>query len=133
MMYVEDAAYRPAEEEPYMNPRQLLYFRRKLLDMQARIQNKIQETLQEIRNREARETDFIDRCDLETLWEMKLKACRHYRRMNEHLATALARIENGTYGYCRMTGEEIGLRRLEIVPHASLSLEAQEIVERRTA
>ncbi|WP_373499745.1 TraR/DksA family transcriptional regulator [Desulfococcus sp.] len=133
MAYFGDADYRPIDDEPYMNARQLRYFRQKLLDMQARIHDKIRETLHEIRERETRETDIIDRSDLETLWEMKLRACRHYRRTIEQLTAALARIDDGTYGYCRMTGDEIGLRRLEIVPHASLSLDAQEIAERHMA
>lgn len=128
-----DAVYRPCEGEPYMNARQLRYFRQKLLEMQARIHEKMKEILREIRERDTWETDLIDRSDLEASREMKLKACRRYRESIERLTAALARIDEGTYGYCRMTGEEIGLRRLEILPYASLSIDAQEMAERQMA
>ncbi len=91
---------------------------------------RISEILREIREREVRETDLIDRSDLETIRDMKLKSCRHYRETIEQLSAALRRIDDGSYGYCSITGDEIGLKRLEVIPHATLSLDAQAMAER---
>ncbi|MFP4348480.1 MAG: TraR/DksA family transcriptional regulator [Thermodesulfobacteriota bacterium] len=121
--------YRPAESETYMNPQQLNYFREKLLRRQARLTRKLKETMQEIRDQDFREADLFDRSDDSVFRDRKLRNCEHYRNLINQNEMALRRIEDGTFGYCRITGEEIGLKRLEALPHALLSVEAQEMLE----
>jgi DnaK suppressor protein len=124
-----ESSYRPAEGESYMNPKQLNYFREKIVEMQANISEKFNETMREIREKEFREADLCDRSDASVFKEMKLKACQHYRHLLAQNELALRRIEEGTFGYCRITGDEIGLKRLEALPHAMLSVDAQEMIE----
>jgi DnaK suppressor protein len=121
--------YRPTESEPYMNSKQLDYFREKLMRRQTRLTQKLKETMQEIRDQDFREADLFDRSDDSVFRDRKLQNCEHYRNLINQNEMALRRIEDGTFGYCRITGEEIGLKRLEALPHALLSVEAQEMLE----
>ncbi len=121
--------YRPTESEPYMNPRQLTYFREKLLRRQAQLTQKLKEIMNEIREKDFREADLCDRSDDNAFKERKLQDCEHYRALISQNDSALRRIEEGTFGYCRITGEEIGIKRLEALPHALLSVDAQEMLE----
>lgn len=121
--------YRPTEGEPYMNLRQLDYFRDKLSSRQIQLARKLKETLLEIREKDFREADLCDRSDDNVFQEMKMQACRNYRHLMHQNDLALRRIEEGTFGYCLITGEEIGLKRLETLPNALLSVDAQEMIE----
>ena len=121
--------YRPTDSEPYMNPRQLSYFRERLLRRQAHLTQKLKATLKEIRDQDFREADLCDRSDDSAFRDRKLRDCEHYRNLIGQNDLALRRIEDGTFGYCRITGEEIGLKRLEALPHALLSVDAQEMIE----
>lgn len=125
-----DPDYRPSESEPYMNPRQLMYYRLKLLNMLARIETKLKDTRRELAEKESRPADLLDYSDLNADREMKINACYEYREMAVKVRSALRRIDEGTYGYCQETGEEIGLRRLETLPHTPLSVDAQQLMER---
>ncbi len=121
--------YRPTDSEPYMNPRQLNYFREKLLRRQMHLAQKLKATLHEIRDQDFREADLCDRSDDSAFRDRKLRDCERYRNLINQNELALGRIEDGTFGYCRITGEEIGLQRLETLPHALLSVDAQEMLE----
>jgi len=86
--------------------------------------------MQEIRDQDFREAYLCDRSDDSVFRDRKLQDCEHYRNLINQNESALRRIEDGTFGYCRITGEEIGLKRLEALPHALLSMDAQEMLER---
>jgi DnaK suppressor protein len=126
-----DPDYQPMETEPYMNPQQLSYYRLKLLNMLAHIETKLKDTRRELAEKENRPADMIDYSDLNAFREMKINACYEYREMADKVRSALRRIEDGTYGYCQETGEEIGLRRLETLPYTPLSVDAQQLMERQ--
>ena len=123
--------YRPSESEPFMSERHKIYFRNKLIDMKEEIVRQNRETLHLLQEDSAQHADFADRATSETDRALELRARDRQRKLIAKIDAALARIEDGSYGYCEETGEPIGLRRLEARPIATLSLEAQERHERR--
>ena len=130
MATVLDAEYRPSDQEPFMNERQKEYFRRKLLNWKDDILREARETLAALQNESENHPDLADRASSETDRAIELRARDRQRKLIAKIDAALARIEEGTYGYCEETGEPISLRRLEARPIATLSLEAQERHER---
>jgi len=122
--------YRPAATEEFMNPRQLAYFRRKLLDWKDEILREARETLQTLQSESLREPDVTDRASSETDWSIELRTRDRQRKLISKIDAALRRIEEGEYGYCEVTGEPISLQRLEARPIATMTLEAQEKHER---
>jgi DnaK suppressor protein len=122
--------YRPSDEEEFMNPLQLEYFRQKLLRWRAELLAESSETLQHLKEESLAEPDLTDRASLETERSIELRTRDRERKLISKIDAALMRIEDGSYGYCEETDEPISLRRLEARPIATLSLEAQERHER---
>jgi DnaK suppressor protein len=127
----KDENYRPSESEPFMNPRQQDYFRQKLLAWKEEIISESRETLATLQDDSANLPDLVDRASSETDKAIELRARDRQRKLISKIDEALARIDDGTYGYCEETGEPISLKRLEARPTATLSVEAQERHERR--
>jgi DnaK suppressor protein len=125
--------YRPSADEPYMNPRQLAYFRRKLLDWRESLLEEAQQTINHLRDEgEGRIVgDEADRATQESDNILELRTRDRYRKLLPKIDAALRRIDDGSYGFCEETGEEIGLQRLDARPVATLSVEAQERREKR--
>jgi len=123
--------YRPMEGEPFMNERHKIYFRNKLVAWKEEIARQNRETLHLLHEDSAQHADFADRATSETDRALELRARDRQRKLIAKIDAALARIEDGSYGFCEETGEPIGLRRLDARPIATLSLEAQERHERR--
>ncbi len=123
--------YRPSEDEPFMNERHRLYFRQKLTTWKEEIIRQTKETLAGLHEDSTQHADLADRATSETDRALELRARDRQRKLIAKIDAALARIEDGTYGYCEETGEPIGLKRLDARPIATLSLEAQERHERR--
>jgi RNA polymerase-binding transcription factor len=123
--------YRPTDKEPFMNDRQREYFRQKLLAWREDILKEAKETLQHLQDENQNHPDFADRASSETDRAIELRARDRQRKLIAKIDEALARIEDGTYGYCEETGEPISIKRLEARPIATLSIEAQERHERR--
>lgn len=122
--------YRPSESEPFMNPRMQQYFRRKLLDWRDQILRESNQTLLHLQEDTVQEPDIADRASTESERALELRTRDRQRKLIAKIDAALARIEDGSYGYCEETGEPISLKRLEARPIATLSLEAQEAHER---
>jgi len=122
--------YRPSDNEEFMNPRQLEYFRRKLLRWRQDLLREAGDTLASLSAGGITEADLTDRASVETDRALELRTRDRARKLIAKIDQALERIENGTYGYCEETGEPIGLKRLEARPIATLSIEAQERHER---
>ena len=123
--------YRPSEDEPFMSPLQLEYFRQKLLRWRAELLQESSETVQHMQAESLHQPDLTDRASLETDRSLELRTRDRERKLITKIDLALRRIEEGSYGYCEETGEPIALSRLEARPIATLSLEAQERHERR--
>jgi len=122
--------YRPAEDEPFMNERQLEYFRRKLMVWKEDILKGSQETLAELANSSRNIPDVADRASEETDRALELRTRDRQRKLISKIDAALRRIENGEFGYCEATGERISLKRLDARPIATMTLQAQESHER---
>ncbi|MFN4101954.1 MAG: RNA polymerase-binding protein DksA [Pararhodobacter sp.] len=122
--------YKPAEGEPFMNERQLEYFRRKLLAWKEEILEDSKETLADLANSNRNLPDIADRASEETDRALELRTRDRQRKVVSKIDAALRRIDNGEFGYCEMTGEPISLRRLDARPIATMTLEAQERHER---
>lgn len=123
--------YVPSDDEPFMNERQRAYFRNKLTSWKEDIIRQTRETLAGLHEDSTQHADIADRATSETDRALELRARDRQRKLVSKIDAALARIEDGTYGYCEETGEPIGLKRLDARPIATLSLEAQERHERR--
>src|ERR1700722_20185021 len=128
---VFDKLYRPTDKEPFMNERQREYFRLKLLDWREDILKEAKETLQHLQDESQNHPDLADRASSETDRAIELRARDLQRKLISKIDAALARIEDGTYGYCEETGEPISIKWLEARPIATLSIEAQERHELR--
>lgn len=122
--------YRPVESEPFMNERQLEYFRRKLVTWKQELLDQSAETLEGLQNSARSVPDIADRASEETDRAIELRTRDRQRKLVTKIDAALRRIETGEFGYCEMTGEPISLRRLDARPIATMTLEAQERHER---
>ncbi|MCY1648577.1 RNA polymerase-binding protein DksA [Caulobacter sp. SL161] len=128
---VEKSNYRPSEDEPFMNDRQLEYFKQKLLAWKEEILRESRETVSHLQKETENHADLADRASSETDRALELRTRDRQRKLISKIDQALRRVEDGSYGYCEETGEPIGLARLEARPTATMSVEAQERHERR--
>ena len=123
--------YAPRDDEAYMNPAQLDYFRRLLAEWKKAILSASADTLQHLQDGPIREPDLNDRASSETDWGIELRTRDRQRKLITKIDAALRRIEEGEYGYCEVSGEPIGLGRLTARPIATMTVEAQQAHERR--
>ncbi|MGE5261197.1 MAG: RNA polymerase-binding protein DksA [Actinomycetota bacterium] len=123
--------YRPSDDEPFMSERQRAYFRQKLMTWRDEILRSTKETLQHLHDDSEQHADIADRATSETERALELRARDRQRKLIAKIDAAIARLDDGTYGYCEETGEPISLKRLDARPIATLSVEAQERHERR--
>lgn len=128
-MLTED--YKPSDSEPFMNERQIEYFRRKLLNWKDDIIKESKETISHLQEENHILPDVADRASSETDRSLELRTRDRQRKLISKIDAALKRIEDRSYGYCEDTGEPIGLKRLDARPIATLSIEAQERHEKR--
>ncbi len=112
-------------KDDYMNDTQLAYFKELLVKQKDELLISLRETSAHLQN-QARETDENDRASLEEERWLELRIRERELKLVRKIDEALRRIEEGTYGYCEDTGEEIGLERLLIRPTATLSIEAKQ-------
>jgi|TARA_Y100000589_G_scaffold70426_1_gene62642 DnaK suppressor protein len=122
--------YKPSEDEEFMNPHQLEYFRQMLLNWRAELVHEAGETLSDLNEGNLQQPDMADRASLETDHQLVLRTRDRERKLISKIDSALNRIDDGSYGYCQETDEPISLKRLMARPIADLSLEAQERHER---
>jgi DnaK suppressor protein len=130
MMITLPPDYLPSEDEEFMNPMQLEFFRLKLLRWRSDLLREADGTLASLSEGGIHEADITDRASVETDRALELRTRDRARKLIAKIDQALARVESGTYGYCEETGEPIGIRRLTARPIATLSIEAQERHER---
>ena len=116
-------------EQEYMNSNQLAYFKNKLFSHREELSEKISRTLKKIQQLKSSDADILDRSNVNIHIEREVKASERYSRYLRNIETALSKIEDGSYGFCELTGTEIGLKRLRAQPWATLSIEALEELE----
>ena len=120
------APYKPKRGEAYMNDLQLAHFRKILLAWKRELMEEVDRTMHHMKDDAANFPDPNDRATQESEFGLELRTRDRDRKLLRKIDSALVRIDDGSYGYCEETGEEIGLRRLEARPVATLCLEAQE-------
>jgi RNA polymerase-binding transcription factor len=123
--------YHPNAREEYMGPRHLAYFRAKLQKWREDLVEESKQTIDNLRDEVRDVGDEAERATRETENSLELRTRDRYRKLIAKIDKALKRIEEGRYGYCEETDEEIGLERLEARPIATLCLDAQERWEHR--
>jgi DnaK suppressor protein len=128
-MALTEAALLAMPESDYMNADQLAFFRDRLMAMRDELQQKVDETVEHMREQEA-VADPADRATVEEEHALELRTRDRERKLLKKIEQALARIADESYGYCEETGEPIGLARLLARPTATLSVEAQARRER---
>lgn len=123
--------YVPSDDEDYMNEQQQHYFRMLLIEWKRSIHDAAGQTLQSLQDGPIREADLNDRASSETDWGIELRTRDRQRKLVAKIEAALRRIDEGEYGYCEVTGDPIGLKRLIARPVATMTVEAQEAHERK--
>jgi DnaK suppressor protein len=118
--------YQPAPGEDYMSDAMRGHFRQILLTWQQELMEEVDRTVHHMKDEAANFPDPNDRATQESEFGLELRTRDRERKLLKKIEQALARIDDGTYGFCSETGEEIGLRRLEARPVATLTVEAQE-------
>ncbi len=126
---VSSDRYIPAKNEPYMSDAQVTYFKEKLELRKGELRRKISKAIKKIKSLEAAQADILDRSNSYIDLELAVKSFERYSGMVDQIDRALERIDDGSFGYCELTGNEIGLRRLEAIPFASMSIKALEEFE----
>ena len=126
-----EPGYVPSDDEEYMSKKQRAYFKVLLLEWKRSIQNAAGQTLQSLADGPIREADLNDRASSETDWGIELRTRDRQRKLVSKIDAALRRLDQGEYGYCEVTGDPIGLKRLIARPVATMTVEAQEAHERR--
>jgi DnaK suppressor protein len=117
--------------ELYMSKEQLEHFRNILNSWKRDLMVEVDRTVSHMKDEAANFPDPNDRATQEEEFSLELRTRDRERKLIRKIDDALKRIEDGSYGYCLETGEEIGIKRLEARPVATLSIEAQERRERR--
>ena len=124
--------YKPTQKEKFMNSKMKEYFRLKLLQWKKDLLKESSLTLNNLQKDEnSPKADITDRATDEIERSFELRTRDRERKLIFKIDAALSRIENGSYGYCEETGEPISIKRLEARPVATLSLEAQELHEKK--
>jgi len=118
--------YKPRRGEGYMSNKQLRHFQKILNAWKRELMFEVDRTVHHMQDEAANFPDPNDRATQESEFGLELRTRDRERKLLRKIDSALARVDEGSYGYCEETGEEIGLKRLEARPVATLCLEAQE-------
>jgi DnaK suppressor protein len=124
------APYQPTDEEEYMNPKQLDFFKALLLDMRRDLMSATDHAKNDLKEALLNTPDIFDVASKNAELALDIEDLERTRRSLEQIDKALSRINSGEYGFCDLTGEEIGIRRLQAQPVATLCIEVQEMLER---
>ena len=119
------------EEEEYMNNQQILHFKNKLMSWKEIIQNEIQSTVHAMKATKGSRTDTLDRASQEHSISLELRTRDREYKLIKKIDEALMRIEFGDYGYCRVTGDEIGIERLDARPTCDLCIQVKNQLEKK--
>jgi len=118
--------YQRKNSEAYMSKKQIKHFRDILTIWKNELQEEVERTISHMQEDASNFPDPSDRATQEEEFGLELRTRDRERKLLKKIIEAIQRIDNGTYGYCEETGDEIGIKRLEARPVATLCLEAQE-------
>src|SRR5487761_2223455 len=123
--------YVPEEGEEYMNPKQLMHFRNILEDMKVELAQDIDRTVHTMQDEATVFADPNDRASQESDMALELRSRDRERKLIKKIEETIAKIESQDYGYCESCGVEIGLKRLEARPTATLCIDCKTLDEVR--
>ena len=118
--------YEPSNNEKFMNPKQVEYFKNRLQEWKSELLKDSHVTIEKLKDESLNKPDVADRASLESEKSLELRTRDRARKLISKIDKALRKIEDGSYGYCEETMEPISIERLKARPIATLSLEAQE-------
>ena len=118
--------YKVKVREKYMSKPQLNHFKKLLLAWKKQLEIEAEETVKHLKTDSNNLADPNDRATQESEFGLELRTRDRERKLLRKIQVSLVKIDEGTFGYCEETGEEIGLKRLEARPVATYTLEAQE-------
>ena len=121
--------YRPSEKEEFMCDLHKAYFFNKLQNWKDELNRESSDTLENLKNKSLQESDPNDRASVELDTNLELRSRDRIRKLIKKIDEALDRLRSNDYGYCEVTGNEIGVKRLDARPIATLTIEAQEAHE----
>jgi DnaK suppressor protein len=124
--------YKPSADEEFMNPKQVEYFRLQLEQSRVDLRRELDAIPSLESDDRGREGDQSDHASTNSEREFEIQNRERVQMLLRQTEQVLAKLENGTYGYCEDTGEPIDLKRLMAQPSTSLSLAAQQAREGRT-
>lgn len=127
--YFQSIDYCPSEDEEYLNEQQLHYFEYKLLKQKKELEQKIQDSIQKLKNLKSESPDLIDKSNYEHELGLELKSVERNSTLLRLSENALNRLKEGRFGYCVITGQEIGVKRLNIIPTTTMSIDAMRMFE----
>ena len=123
--------YKPKGKEEYMNTRQLAYFKKMLEEMKHELSQDIDRTVHTMQDEATIFADPNDRASQESDMSLELRNRDRERKLIKKIDETIARIDQGEYGYCDSCGVEIGLKRLEVRPTATLCIDCKTLDELR--
>jgi DnaK suppressor protein len=123
--------YKPKGKEEYMNARQLAHFRKMLEEMKRELSQDIDRTVHTMQDEATIFADPNDRASHESDMSLELRNRDRERKLIKKIDETIARIDAGEYGYCESCGVEIGLKRLEARPTATLCIDCKTLDELR--
>ena len=116
--------YEPSNNEKFMNPKQVEYFKNRLQEWKSELLKDSHVTIEKLKDESLNKPDVADRASLESEKSLELRTRDRARKLISKIDKALRKIEDGSYGYCEETMEPISIERLKARPIATLSLEA---------
>jgi DnaK suppressor protein len=122
--------YDPLKDTDYLSPDMCNYFKHKLEELREQILKKEDSISLNLVHTTTREADLLDQGATEDLHYGELSIQEHEERLRQEIENALQRLKDGTYGYCEITGNPIGVKRLILIPTARYSIKAQEKIEK---
>lgn len=122
--------YTPTDDEEYMNDKQIVYFKEKLMNMRHALLKGSNHIRKELQDTWLNHPDVFDVATSQAGLAVELNGFDRNRVQLSKIDRALFRIDTGEYGYCEITGEEIGIKRLKAQPLATLCIDVQEMLER---
>lgn len=123
--------YSPSDDEIYMNQNQIQYFKDLLLARRRELFSESDVTKSELKDQELNAPDIFDVASKNIELALDFEVIERNRKSLILIDKALSKIHSGEYGYCELTGEEIGVKRLQAQPTATLCIEAKEMLERQ--
>jgi len=123
--------YKPKAREEYMNPKQLTHFKKILEEMKRGLSQDIDRTVHTMQDEATIFADPNDRASQESDVSLELRNRDRERKLIKKIDETIARIDGGEYGYCESCGVEIGLKRLEARPTATLCIDCKTLDELR--